>query len=185
MSGQIEKRLFSKTERVDAGDSLFIVADPSSLWVSAEIREQEWSALALGSGSVLKVTVPALGNATFDAKVYYIGREVDRAGNSLPLIGELPNPDGKLRPGLFVQVQLAVGAREDALAVPEAAVQTNDGQTVVYIEQSSGKYRAQLVETGPSRGGWVEIRKGLSGGEKVVTRGAFLLKSEHLLESEP
>jgi RND family efflux transporter MFP subunit len=169
---------------VNAGDSLFVLADPSQLWVSADVREQEWEASALTPGCRLRVTVPALNKETFDAELYYVGREVSRDAHSLPIMGRLDNSRGRLRPGLFVQVELPVGEAVQRLVVPAGAVQTHDGRPVVFVEEAQGRYRRRDVQTGASHEGWTEVKSGLSTGDRVVAEGACLLKSEQLLEGE-
>jgi cobalt-zinc-cadmium efflux system membrane fusion protein len=182
--GEIERRTCTVSERVDVGASLFVLADPSQLWVSAEVREQEWEASALTPGCRLRVTVPALNQESYDAELYYVGREVSRDAHSLPIMGRLDNSKGRLRPGLFVQVELPVGEAVQKIVVPSEAVQTHEGRPVVFVEEAEGRYRRREVKTGASVEGWTEVKAGIAAGERVVSEGAFLLKSEQLLEGE-
>jgi cobalt-zinc-cadmium efflux system membrane fusion protein len=183
-TGEIERRTCTVSERANVGDSLFVLADPSQIWVSADVREQEWEASSLTPGCRLRVTVPALNNESFDADLYYVGREVARDANSLPIMGRLDNSQGRLRPGLFVQVELPVGQAVQRLVVPDGAIQTFDGHPVVYREEAEGRYRRTVVKPGISSDGWTEVTGGLADGDRVVSEGAFLLKSEQLLEAE-
>lgn len=181
-AGEIERRSCTVSERVNVGDSLFVLADSSQLWVSADVREQEWAASALTPGCRLRVTVPAMSNDCFDAELYYVGREVSREGHSLPIMGRLDNLKGQLRPGLFVQVELPIGQVMQRLAVPEASVQSFDGRPVVYVEVAEGRYRRTEIKPGDTADGWTEVQQGLADGDRVVSEGAFLLKSEELLK---
>jgi cobalt-zinc-cadmium efflux system membrane fusion protein len=90
------------------------------------------------------------------------------------------NPDGKLRAGMFAAVQLYLPGEEEALAVPRAAVLSDEGRAFVFVHHHGEFFIRRPVETGRSSVDWVEVRKGLAGGETLATAGAFLLKSDVL-----
>lgn len=183
-SGTIESREFSANERVKQGDELFILADTQTLWVKAEIRERDWRAIALNAGQKLTVTIPALPDARFDATLHYVGREVSTESNSVPLVAVVENTKGLLRPGLFAHVALPLTEEREVLTVPSSAVVEHEGHKFVFVMESEDRFRRVDVLVGETTSEWVEIRKGLKSGEKVISHGAFLLKSELLLEAE-
>ena len=183
-AGTIESRTFSASERVHASDSMFVLADTSTLWITAEIRENDWPAVAVETGQSLAVTVPALSNVARTARVEYIGREVSPDTNAIPIVAVVNNSDGQLRPGLFVRVSVPVGVKPNVLTVPTRAVLQHDGQSFVFVAEGDNEFRRVDVETGEDGEGRVEIVSGLKEGDHVVTHGAFLLKSELLLEGE-
>ncbi len=183
-SGTIESRSFSESERVKQGDELFILADTQTLWVRADIRERDWRAVALNPGQRLTVTVPALPDASFDATLHYVGREVSTESNAVPLVAVVENAKGLLRPGLFAHVALPLTEEREVLAVPSQSVVEHEGQKFVFVMESEDRFRRVDVTIGEATDDWVEIRKGLKNGEKVIAHGAFLLKSELLLEAE-
>lgn len=183
-SGTIESREFSANERVKQGDELFILADTETLWVKAEIRERDWRAIALSPGQKLTVTIPALPDARFEATLHYVGREVSTESNSVPLVAVVENTKGLLRPGLFAHVALPLTEEREVLTVPAAAVVEHEGLKFVFVMESEDRFRRVDVAVGETTSDWVEIRKGLKSGEKVISHGAFLLKSELLLEAE-
>ncbi|MBI1311459.1 efflux RND transporter periplasmic adaptor subunit [bacterium] len=182
--GTIERRTFSATERVRPGDSLFVLADTRTLWITAEIRENDWPAVSIRTGQTLQVMVPAFGDVTLDAKVDFIGREVSTETNAIPIVATIDNSDGRLRPGLFVRVSVPVGVKQDVLTVPSRSVLQHDGQSFVFVSEGPNRFRRVNVETGDEGDGIVEVVGGLKAGAPVVTNGAFVLKSELLLESE-
>lgn len=184
ISGTIESREFTSGERVKQSDSLFVLAETSRLWVKADLRESEWSALGLAVGRKLPVTSPAFPGKTFTARLYRLGRTVSPETNSIPLIAEIDNSGGKLRPGLFVRVTLPVAEESGELFVPDSAVLQHDGKSFVFVEVGKGRYRRTDVKTGLSSGNRVAVLSGLHEGNRVVTTGAFALKSEMLLERE-
>jgi len=212
--GTIERRTFSASERVHETDSMFVLADTSTLWITAEIRENDWPAVAVETGQSLTVTVPALGDAKLDARVEYIGREVSPDTNAIPIVAVIDNADGRLRPGLFVRVAVPVGVKADVLTVPTRSVLQHEDRSFVFVadgDASNGsasngdtatgntatgdassshtanghnQFRRVDVETGDDGEDRIEIVTGLKAGDRVVTNGAFILKSELLLEGE-
>jgi len=198
IAGTIETRHFTAGERLKQSDSLFVLAETSRLWIKADLRENEWSALNLAVGRVLHVTSPAFPGKSLTARVYQLGRQVSAETNSIPLIAEIDNADGKLRPGLFVRVTLpvaavygsaathpsGVAAGRDALFVPESALMRHEGVSFVFVQLGKGRFRRVNVKTGITSGRQVEVVSGLKEGSRIVSEGAFVLKSELLLERE-
>ncbi|MCA8985484.1 MAG: efflux RND transporter periplasmic adaptor subunit [Planctomycetaceae bacterium] len=183
-AGSVESRGFAQDERVMRGASLIVLANTDSLYVEASIRESDWSAVTLEPGTLIKVLVPALEDRIFDAEVCYFGREVQTETNSVPLVATIDNHDGLLRPGMFVRVTVPVGEKREVLAVRAESVIQHENQKFVFVDMSNGAFQRVDVSTGDASGDWVEITAGLSPGQKVVTQGAFLLKSEFLLQGE-
>jgi RND family efflux transporter MFP subunit len=183
IKGTVEQIHFSATERLRAGDELFIVADTSRLWVEADIRGQDWTAVGVAPGLEVEVTTPANPDFEVGAKVYYVGREVDPSTGAIPLVAELPNESGMLRPGLFARVEIPVGTVQDAIVIPRTAIIDLLGETSVFVVKDGG-YEPVAVETGKSTVDEMEILAGLAEGQQVVVEGVFMLKSELLLEGE-
>lgn len=160
------------------------LANTDSLYVAASIRESDWSAVALQPGTIVSVSVPALQDRTFEASIRYIGREVQADSNSVPLIATIQNGEKLLRPGMFVRVTIPIGPARQALSVkPESVIQHED-QQFVFIDLTGGMFKRVDVSTGYTSEDWIEVTKGLTPGDLVVTHGAFLLKSELLLQGE-
>ncbi|MCA9065523.1 MAG: efflux RND transporter periplasmic adaptor subunit [Planctomycetaceae bacterium] len=183
-AGTIERRNYSVSERVEVGNSLFVLADTSTLWVAADLREREWTALGLQAGDPLEVFLPGEPSKPISAKVYFVGREVDIDSNAVPLVAEIQNADGHLRPGMYVTVKVPVSSAREILSVPEGAVLEHDQQEFVFVPGSEGEFRRVNVQTGVRCDQQVEILTGLNEGEVVVCSNAFFLKSELLLEGE-
>lgn len=183
-AGTIERRSFSAGERVRAANSMFVLADTSSLWIQAEIRENDWPAILLKEGQSLAVTVPALEGRTFQAIVEYVGREVAPNTNAIPIVARVDNSERRLRPGLFVRVSVPISSKSDVLTAPKRAVLEQDGQLFVFVTEKPNQFRRVNVTTGEESEERIEISSGLNTGDQVVTQGAFILKSELLLEGE-
>jgi cobalt-zinc-cadmium efflux system membrane fusion protein len=130
------------------------------------------------------VRIPALGGREWEAKVNYVGSMVDTESRAVPLIAELDNHDHEIKPGMFVWVALPVGESAELLTVPPGAIQTHEGRQFVFVEDSPRTFRRVDVTTGARTVDRVSIDRGLEPGQLVVTDGAFVLKSELLLERE-
>ncbi|QDT08693.1 efflux RND transporter periplasmic adaptor subunit [Planctomycetes bacterium K23_9] len=183
LAGTVEERHFAATERVTAGAEMFIIADTSVLWIEADVRGRDWSAMKVSEGDRVIVTTSNQPNEQYQGKVHYVGRRVDSASGAIPLVVEISNADNQFRPGLFARVEVPTDVIDDTISVPASAVIDLDGKASVFVGSREG-YQPVAVEVGVSSGGRIEILGGLSEGVKVVTRGAFLLKSELLLEGE-
>jgi len=127
------------------------------------------------------VEVPALAGRKIEARIRYVGREVAAETNSVPLVAEIANAEGLLRPGLFVRVSLPFGAPKKVLSVPADAVVSHEGAKFVFVRTSRATFRRANVTTGLQTDERVEIASGIEAGTPVVVRGASNLKAELLL----
>ncbi|MEZ6061770.1 MAG: efflux RND transporter periplasmic adaptor subunit [Planctomycetaceae bacterium] len=183
-AGTIEKRAFAPSERVAVGDAVFVLANTATLWVAADLREHEFAALKLLPGDEIRLSLPTETQTSLTARVYFVGREVDPETNAVPLIAEVDNQDGLLRPGMFTQATIPTGDAIDALCIPESAIVEHDGKAFVFVPQGERKFRKADVITGRRSDDMVEIVSGLTEGQQVLSSDAFYLKSELLLEGE-
>ena len=183
-AGTIESRHFATGERVAQGEPMLTIANTDTLYVAASIRENDWPAVTLPPGTVVTVTIPALENQTMDATIKYIGREVLVDTNAVPLVATIANDNRLLRPGMFVRVALPIGEARETLAIKPEAVVQHENHQFVFVDLSGGKFKRVDVSTGEATKDWIEVTGGLSSGQRVVTHGAFLLKSELLLQGE-
>ncbi|MFM7291318.1 MAG: efflux RND transporter periplasmic adaptor subunit, partial [Planctomycetia bacterium] len=174
----------ARGERVRAGDRLFVVADTGMLWVRAQIHERQWTAVEVGEGQSVRVVVPGAEMHETNAVVNHVGATVEAESRSVPLVAELTNNDAHYKPGMFVWVDLPQGQMREALAVPVSAVMRHEGKSFVFVPEGEGRFRRVDVTTGIESGDFVEVSRGLTAGQQVVAQGAFVLKSELLLEKE-
>ncbi len=183
-AGTVERRHFSPGERVAAGDGMLTLADTSTLWVAADLRERDWNALVMKTGDEILVETATPEAHSFTALVHFVGREVDPATNAIPLIAVVDNSDGRLRPGMFVRVTVPLAESREALTVPESAVLEHDHQSFVFSPVDGGGFCRINIIPGLRVNDMVEVISGLSVGETVVSNGGFYLKSEMLLAGE-
>lgn len=163
-----------------AGAPLFRINGLSTIWVNADVPEN--NSAQIGPGSAAEARTPSLPGIVFKGKVSAILPEINAATRTIKARIELANRDNQLVPGLFVTVHLTPKIRNDVLLVPTEAVIQTGARSVVIVAQSAGKFMPVDVETGSEANGLTEIRKGLELGQKVVVSGQFLIDSEASLK---
>jgi len=158
-----------------AGDPLFMIADLSSVWVNADVYEDQLAWIRVGAP--VKIRTPAYPNETFGARVDLIGSTVDPDKHTAAVRCVVPNPANRLKPGMFATVILRSAASQTAITVPASAIVVEGDERSIFVEESPGKYIKRKVETGGEIDGLVVVRSGLKEGERVVVRGGLLLSS--------
>jgi membrane fusion protein (multidrug efflux system) len=130
-------------------------------------------------GAEVRATTPAFPGETFRGEVRFINPRVDPKTSTLRLEARFPNPQRRLKPGLFMRAELVTGSRELLRVPEEAVVAQGPSEHLFVIQTSSGeptRVARRLVTTGLRRDGWVEIRDGVSEGERVVVAGLQRLR---------
>lgn len=177
LAGTVLERLVTPGTTVVAGAPLFVVSDLTALWVAGEVDER-WAA-HLQTGRQATVRVAAYPEERFTATVTYVGDVVAADTRRIAVRAELANPSRRLKPEMFARLVLA-GASRQALTLPGDAVQHVDGRDVVFVERAPGRFAPVAVRTASVGGedGRVAIVEGLEPGARVVTQGAFLVRSQ-------
>ncbi|HEX3870212.1 MAG TPA: efflux RND transporter periplasmic adaptor subunit [Pirellulales bacterium] len=185
ISGVIEERYVSEGMQLAASQKLFTLANTETLWVSAQIYEREWAALAGSNVREVRVESPAVPGEVVTARVQFTGVGVSPETHAVPLVAEMPNAQRHFKPGMFAWIDVPVGAKHEGLLIRASAVMRNGDETFVFIEDEPGNYRKVDVKLGVSTRNDIEVTDGLSAGDRVVDSGAFQLKSELMLGNEP
>jgi len=182
-AGRIIGRKLTRGEVVETTENLFVIADLSEVWVQANIPEKDIPfvhSIHASGGTQVEVRVNAYPKEVFKGTITYVGDVLDPVTRTMQLRIELPNHDGRLKPEMFATIRLFSEAQPDRLAVPEAALQRDQGKTFVFVQRGATEYELREVHVGESNGTVTAILGGLNEGEQVVTHGAFVLKSELL-----
>ena len=135
----------------------------------------------LSIGSVAEIKSAAIG--TINGRISYIDQRLDETTRTAKVRLEVPNPNGKLRAGMFTEVGFYAGTNEtdgQELVVPSAAIQRTGDKTIVFVprEDEPGAFEVREVEAGGETEGYTRIVSGLKLGETVVTKGSFTLKTQ-------
>jgi RND family efflux transporter MFP subunit len=164
--------------RFERQAELYTVADLSRVWIIAEVFGRD--AQAFRPGTTARVTQPETGES-FRATVSNVLPEVDPVTRTLRLRLEADNPGFKLRPNMFVSVELPISL-PSGLSVPVDAVLDSGLSKRVFVQVSEGHFESRPIETGWQLGDRVQIVKGLQAGDLVVSSGTFLVDSESRLQ---
>jgi len=136
----------------------------------AEFNMPETMIASIKTGQPVSLTVASYPQDTFAAEITAIAPEIDVAGHSLTVRARVPNDDLKLRPGLFVQVNVTLAENANALVVPEQAIWPIGEQKTVFVVVD-GKAKQRTVKLGQRETGRVEVLEGLSAGDELVIAG--------------
>lgn len=169
----VEKHL-SLGEVVNESSAAFTLSDLSRVWVTFGVFPKDLDKVRVGQA--VTVSSSELGTQV-QGQVAYVGSLLGEQSRTATVRVSVANPQDTWRPGLFVAVQVATASYEAAVTVPEAAIQTVEGQPSVFVRVDHG-FMAQAVVTGASQDGVVEIKQGLAAGAQVASNGSFTLKSE-------
>lgn len=181
VSGIVTQKLVVPQQYVTPGQPLFQVVDLSTVWVEADVYEQDLGRVAVGQR--IAVISPSQPGVTLPGTVAFIQPTVASESRATRVRIELPNSGLKLKPDMFVNVRLFGGSTQSVITVPATALVDRGQQQFVWLELSPGKFVPRAVTVGGRSADRVEILSGLIGGEKVVVEGGFLLDSEAQLRS--
>ncbi len=178
ISGVVMTRNVSVGQVVQTGFDAFDVSDLSTVWVTAALNQQDLP--LIHNGALAEVVTAGYPDQIFHGRVEMVGDMLDSQTRTVPVRVVVPNPDRKLRPGMFASAHLAEPATRDAFFVPESALQDINGMEVVFVTHDGESFKAQTVEAGTRSRDKAEIVTGLVPGTHVVTQGAYMVKSEML-----
>lgn len=178
LSGVVAERNAASGEMVEPMNPLLTVMDLRQVWTVVDVYEQNIRQVSVGQD--VEVTTAAYPGETFRGRVASIGALIEPQSRSTKVRVVLPNPGERLKPGMFATVFIkgAVPSTAERLFVPVAAVQRDGERTIAFVLLRDRTFAARAIRVGGQAGEWVEVLDGLTAGERVVTTGAFLLKSE-------
>jgi cobalt-zinc-cadmium efflux system membrane fusion protein len=162
-------------EPVAATAPLLAIADLDTMWVHLNVYESSLPSIRVGQD--VTFYPDGLPKEGFKGKVDWISPQVDPLTRTIQLRAEVSNREGSLRSNMFGKGVLAVEASHDRLVVPQAAVQSHDGDHVVFVQKPAGVFEARRIGLGVKSDQFWEVTFCLAAGEKVATTGSFLLKS--------
>lgn len=179
--GTVVARTAHPGQSVAPTDTLAQVVDLDVLWLEAQVHEREMRFVA--AGQPVRVEARAFPGEVFQGEVERIGETLDPKTRAVSVRVSLPNPEHRLKPGMFATARIAATrarAARPMLAVPWAAVQEIDGHPSVFVRAGERAFELRRVHTGERAGDLVEVLNGVDAGDVVVAAGSFLLKGELL-----
>lgn len=163
----------------DEGALLFHIAERSHLWLELRVPESDAARLAAPAGAAFAaegIETAFEIVAGRNGRLVAVGGVVDAVTRTVPVVFEFDAPDPRLRLGMAVRGQVFAGPPREALAVPAGALLDEAGLTTVFVQTGGESFERRPLRLGVRQGDWVEVREGLRQGERVVTRGAYLVK---------
>ena len=182
MSGVVMEKKVVAGQMVKAGEELYRLADLSSIWVIANVAEQDIGMVKVGAPA--KMSFRAYPGETFEGKVTFILHELDVATRSAKVRIEVKNPEHRIKHEMFADVEINAGEKDIArLVVPVSAVIDSGNRQVVIIDKGEGRFEPRPVKLGMRGDSFIEILEGIKDGEQVVTTANFLIDAESNLKA--
>lgn len=184
VSGIVTEKKAVQGMRFMPGDALYQLTDLSSVWVVADVSEQDIGSVKLGARATVKIN--AYPDKAFAAALTYIYPTLNAETRTVPVRLELANPGGLLKPGMFAQLELAVGAKAKVLTVPVSAVIDSGARQMALVQvgdAKEGRFEPREVRLGARSENYLEVLSGLREGELVVTSANFLIDAESNLKA--
>ncbi len=177
-AGTVVERSGTVGELADPARPLLSVTDLSNVWILLDIFESSIGKVEVGQQAVFKAD--AYPDRTFTGTIAWISAQVDPESRTVPARIEVKNVKRLLKANLFGKVAITVRREEAALSVPKVSVQWEGCHHIVFVPDGDSSFQTRKVELGCERGSDYEVLSGLLPGERVVTQGSFLLKTEVL-----
>jgi len=182
-SGILGLRQVNLGQYLSPGDPIVPLQSLDPIYVNFGVPQQDAGRVAVGRN--VRVTTTDLGGAAFTGRVNAINSVVDETTRNVQIQATLANPNGKLRPGMFVQTELLVGENRSVITLPASAISYAPYGDSVFVvtdlkDQGNKTYRGvrqQFVKVGPARGDQIAVISGLTAGEEVVSSGVFKLRN--------
>jgi len=174
VAGTVVERRITQGQVVQPADALYVVADLSEVWVTAEVPEQQ--AALVRTGQAVDIEVPALG-ARLTGKLIYVADTVNPETRTVTVRSRVNNTGRQLKPAMLATMLIQAAAVERIVVPADAVVRENNADHV-FVETAERTYRLTPVRLGPESGGQRPVLDGLKAGERIVAAGAFHLNNE-------
>lgn len=181
VSGIVTEKQALQGMRFMPGEALYQVADLASVWVLADVFEQDIGLVETGAQAQVKIG--AYPDQVFAGTITYVYPTLNAETRTVPVRIELANPAQLLKPAMFAQVELPVGSKEPVLSVPDSAVIDSGTRRIVLVQIKEGRFEPREVRLGARGDNYVEILDGIADGEQVVIAANFLIDAESNLKA--
>ena len=180
VSGNVVEKNAFENMFVEPNTTLYTIADHSVVWVQIDIYENEISLISLGQKATM--TLASFPGEVYEGEVTFIWPHIDPKTRTVKVRLEFPNPDLKLLPEMYANINLDIPMGEK-LSIPVSAVLRTGKRDIVFVDRGAGNIQIRKVELGLKTGSYYEVLRGLKEGEKVVSRANFLIDSESKVQA--
>jgi Cu(I)/Ag(I) efflux system membrane fusion protein len=181
VSGIVTEKKAVQGMRFMPGEVLYQVADLSTVWVIADVFEQDIGLVK--SGAKAKVMINAYPDQKFEGTISYVYPTLNAQTRTVPVRVELANPGLLLKPSMFAKVELALSGKAAVVTVPVSAVIDSGTRQIVLIQQGEGRFEPREIRIGARSETYLEVIEGVKEGEQVVVAANFLIDAESNLKA--
>ncbi len=181
VAGIVTEKKALQGMRFMPGEALYQVADLSTVWVVADVFEQDIGLVKTGAKA--KVRINAYPDKLFEGTITYVYPTLKAETRTVPVRLELSNSSQLLKPSMFAQIELPVGAKDKVVTVPISAVIDSGTRTIVLVQAKEGRFEPREVKLGQRSDNYVEVLEGVDSGEAVVVAANFLIDAESNLKA--
>lgn len=175
-SGTIVEKHATLGEVIEPSTNLFTLGDLSTLWIIADVPEKDIPVVE--KGLPVEIKVSPFPNDVFKGTITYIGDQIDPSTRTIEVRTEVDNSLGKLKHEMFSKILITTDVLSEVIAIPQEAVQNDGHKKIVFIDTGNGGFEKREISLGGQFNNYYHIVDGVRVGEKIVTKGSFLLKSE-------
>lgn len=180
LSGTVTTARATEGEYAEANQALFTVIDLNGVWIEAQVSEFDLERVTKAPAADFILAAYPGRRFTIASRngggLVDIGSVVDTSSRTVPVHYEVENPERLLKIGMFLDVALETARADDTVAIPESAIVDEDGRPIAYVELDGEAFQKRDLELGLRDGGLVQVKQGLSEGERVVTKGAYAIR---------
>jgi RND family efflux transporter MFP subunit len=179
-SGIVMEKKALQGMRFMPGEMLYQIADLSSVWVLADVFEQDIGQVRIGAKA--RVAITAYPDAVFEGRITYIYPTLNAETRTVPVRLEIANPAGRLKPAMFAQVEVTATSAS-GLTVPKSAIIDSGTRRIVLVQTAEGRFAPRDVKLGIRGENYVHVLEGLKEAELVVVAANFLIDAESNLKA--
>ena len=181
VTGVVTEKKAVQGMRFMPGEALYQISDLSSVWVIADVFEQDLGLVKTGAKTKIKIN--AYPDKSFSGTVTYVYPTLKAETRTVPVRVELTNPGGLLKPGMFAEVEMQASAKGQVITVPVSAVIDSGTRQIVLIQLKEGRFEPREVKLGARSDNYIEVVNGVKDGEQVVVAANFLIDAESNLKA--
>lgn len=175
-SGVVTAANVAPGDAVDTERELFTIADLSTVWIIGDVYQKDIASVRPGQSA--QIATEAYPGERFTGRISNVSDVLDPNTRTAKVRAEVPNPGRRLKLQMFVSMEIPSAEQRPTLVVPAIAVQQIDDDTVVFVQTGDDTFQKRPVRPGGEVGGMIAVLEGLKAGERIVTQGAFMLKSK-------
>jgi RND family efflux transporter MFP subunit len=176
ISGAVVEVLSGNGRGIAAGEPILRLVDTSRLWLRGQVPAAEAGRIGGDVAATASFTVAGKEEEFTPSRLVTTGEVIDPQTRTLPVLFEMDNDRGLFKVGMYATISLRTGTIENTLAVPKEALIEDEGRWFVFVQPSGESFARREVKVGIEDAGFVQITAGLTGDERVVTRGAYYVK---------